>query len=239
MQYILDTCATIEDVIAADTLVRIDHTVDHYLVADRSGNAAVIELLDGEMLIHTGDDLPVKALTNTRYQSAVNTWFAYTGNCGRLPDSEHRFCLVADRVAEFHSTTSGEARTAAFATLDQVAGGSRPWNIVFDTEHLRAYFRTDAYPEIRYVDLQQLDLRCQKPALMLDIHEPLAGDLSNHLFDLSAELCYDHTLQYLITLGDYENDTPELLQSWIDAITGFPCYSIRRPAGRMSSAGGP
>jgi len=239
MQYILDTCSTIEDVIAADSLVRIVHSVDHYLVADRSGNAAVVELLDGEMVIHTGDDLPVKALTNSRYQTVINTWSAYSGSCHLLPDSERRFCQVADRVTEFQSTTSEAARSAAFDTLDLVGGGSRPWNIVFDTEHLRAYFRTDEHPSIRYVDLQQLDLRCRNPALMLDIHEPLTGDLGNHLFDLSYELCYDHTLQYLITVGDYDDDTPELLHSWIDAITGFPCYSVRRPTGRRSNPGGP
>jgi hypothetical protein len=156
-----------------------------------------------------------------------------------LGDSERRFCMVANTVAEFQSTTNEAAVSAAFETLGRVAGGVTPWSIVFNTEQLRAYFRTDDHPEIRYVDLQQLELRCQKPALMLDIHEPLAGDLSNHLFDLSYELCYEHTLQYLITIGDYENDTPELLQSWIDAISRFPCYSIRRPTGRRSNPGGP
>ena len=38
VQYILDTCATVEEVIAIDSQVRI-LTVDHYLVADRHGNA--------------------------------------------------------------------------------------------------------------------------------------------------------------------------------------------------------
>jgi penicillin V acylase-like amidase (Ntn superfamily) len=237
MQYILDTCATIEDVIAADALVRIVHTVDHYLVADRSGNAAVVELLDGEMVIHTGDDLPVKVLTNSRYRSAVDLWRSYSGNCGWLQDSEYRFCMVADSVSGFQSTTSEAARTAAFDTLDLVAGGSRPWNIVFDTEHLRAYFRTDEHLETRYVDLQQLDLRCQNPSLMLDIHEPIDGDLTNDLLDLSYEDCYDHSLQYLITQGDYNEETAELLRAWMDAITRFPCYSIRRPAGRRSEGG--
>ncbi len=239
MQYILDTCATIQDVAAADSLVRIDYTVDHYLVSDRSGNAAVVELIGGEMIIHSGDDLPVKVLTNSPYQTAVNTWLAYRGNCSALPDSEWRFCLVADWVSGFQPTTSEAAHSAVFNTLDLVAASHRPWSIVFDTGQLRAYFRTDYHPEIRYVDLQQLDLRCQKPVLMLDIHEPLSGDLTSHLFDLSDDLCYEHTMQYLVTVGDWENYTPELLQAWIDAITHFPCHAVRRSTGRRSAVEGP
>jgi len=235
MQYILDTCATIEDVVVADSLVRIVHTVDHYLVADRTGNAAVIELLDGEMVIHTGDDLPIAALTNTVYEESVDTWRLYADYCSVLADSEGRFCKVANDVSRFQPTTTEATIAAAFDTLDRVAGRSRPWCIVFDTEHLRAYFKTDEYQEIRFVDLQQLDLRCQSPALMLDIHEAIRGDLTNYLMDLSWDLCYDHTLQYLITIGDYTDDTPELLGAWIDEITTFPCYSIRRPAGRRGT----
>ena len=46
MQYILDTCATVDEAIAADEQVR-NITVDHYLVSDRSGASAVIEYADG------------------------------------------------------------------------------------------------------------------------------------------------------------------------------------------------
>ncbi|MGD8627032.1 MAG: hypothetical protein PVJ34_21030, partial [Anaerolineae bacterium] len=37
LQYQLDTCATIEEVMANDARVRIVDTVDHYLICDRSG----------------------------------------------------------------------------------------------------------------------------------------------------------------------------------------------------------
>ena len=42
IQYLLDTCATVDEVLATDDVVR-NLTVDHYLVADRSGGSAVIE----------------------------------------------------------------------------------------------------------------------------------------------------------------------------------------------------
>ncbi len=69
VQYILDTCATVEEVIATDSQVRI-FTVDHYLIGDRFGNAAVIEFLDGRMVSHTAPNLPVAALTNNVYEDS-------------------------------------------------------------------------------------------------------------------------------------------------------------------------
>jgi penicillin V acylase-like amidase (Ntn superfamily) len=73
-QYQLDNHSSIEEVIASDLLVRINDTVDHYLICDRTGDCATIEFLDGKLVAHTGEMLPVKALTNSTYQEAVDYW---------------------------------------------------------------------------------------------------------------------------------------------------------------------
>ena len=66
IQYQLDNCATIEEVIATDKTVRIvsKGTPLHYLVADAKGNAATIEFLNGKMVVHKGSELPMAVLTN-------------------------------------------------------------------------------------------------------------------------------------------------------------------------------
>lgn len=74
VQYQLDNYSSVEEVLASDSQVRIADTVDHYLVSDRSGNCAVIEFLEGKMAYHSGESLPVKALTNTGYQDSVSAW---------------------------------------------------------------------------------------------------------------------------------------------------------------------
>jgi penicillin V acylase-like amidase (Ntn superfamily) len=73
-QYQLDNHSMIEEVIASDSLVRIHDTVDHYLICDRTGDCATIEFLEGEMVAHTGEALPVKALTNSVYEEALGYW---------------------------------------------------------------------------------------------------------------------------------------------------------------------
>jgi len=73
-QYQLDNHATVEEVIASDSRVRIADTVDHYLVCDRTGACVTVEYLEGEMVCHTGQSLPVKALTNSVYWDTVRDW---------------------------------------------------------------------------------------------------------------------------------------------------------------------
>ena len=73
-QYQLDNHSTIDEVIASDPLVRIHDTVDHYLICDRNGDCATIEFLEGKMVAHSNETLPLKALTNSTYQEAIDFW---------------------------------------------------------------------------------------------------------------------------------------------------------------------
>ncbi len=75
MQYHLDNHSTVDQVIASDADIRlVKSAVDHYLVCDRSGTCAAIEFLDGKPVYHTGESLPVKALTNSTYEQSIRPW---------------------------------------------------------------------------------------------------------------------------------------------------------------------
>ncbi len=71
VQYQLDNASTVEEVIASDALVRVTDAHDHYLVCDRTGDCAVIELLDGGMFVYSGAMLPTRALTNSTYEDSL------------------------------------------------------------------------------------------------------------------------------------------------------------------------
>lgn len=204
IQYLLDTCATVEDVIATDEVVR-NITVDHYLIADRQGNAAVIEYVGGEFVVHTGDDLPVPALTNWFYDQCYDLWTIYGGDDDYSWMGEpllERFCVAADRVSAFDGTTAQEAVNYAFETLDAVAGQrfsehASQWSLVFDTSVLRAYFKTYADPNIRYVDLRDFPPWCGRSVQMLDIDAPLAGDVGPWFEDYSHSEALDHLVWFI------------------------------------------
>ncbi len=71
IQYQLDNHSTIDEVIASDAIARSTMEYDHYLVCDRTGECAIIEFLNGKMVVYAGASLPVKALANSSYQDAL------------------------------------------------------------------------------------------------------------------------------------------------------------------------
>jgi penicillin V acylase-like amidase (Ntn superfamily) len=203
LQYILDNCATIEEVIASDAAVRIKEYVDHYLVCDKKGRCATIEFIDGKMVWHAGADLPVKALANSSYDASVAEWneVKIRRSHGRLALPTHlslrRFVLAADRMTAFKAGDTESAVQYAFDTLDEVSGQSVKgsptlWSIVFDTHDLRIYFRTIVHHEVRWINLQNLDFSCRTPVKMMDINERLQGDVTSRLKDYSFQIHFDH-----------------------------------------------
>ncbi len=98
--------------------------------------------------------------------------------------------------------------------------------------NLRASFRTADVPEIRHVDLENFDLGCQSPVRMLDIQEPLIGDVGDHFFDFSYDINFEHTRGFMdnwgIDISTYD------LHRMLQHFETFPCVERRprRPAGR-------
>ena len=239
MQYILDTCATVEDVIASDALVR-NITVDHYLVADRSGASAVIEYLNGEMVARTGDDLPVSVLANWYYSECFNWWRALrgSGNYSGMDGSIQRFCLAADREIEFGESDGRAAVPFVFDTLEIIRGENfsehaSQWSIVFDTRKMKVFFKTLAHQEMRWVDLNEINPYCSAGIQMMEIQEPLSGDVLPFFYDYSHQDARDHYHWFIDT---YPNNAST---QWTDQILrhfeSFSCQPPpppRRPAGR-------
>jgi choloylglycine hydrolase len=179
IQYQLDNSATVKDVLQNDRLVRIAYNGAariHFLVADATGDVATIEFLVGLMVAHHGVHLPYPVLTNDTYDKSE----AYADKVGKKtgkssPSSLERFARAASY--EKNAKTPPEAVQHAFATLDDVAQGDHTqWSIVYDIKDRRAYFRTQAARNIRWIDMDGLALECNTPVSMLDINAPISGD---------------------------------------------------------------
>lgn len=232
LQYILDNCATIEEVIASDAAIRIKEYADHYLVCDKRGRCATIEFIDGKMVWHAGADLPVKALANSSYDVSMVEWnevkIRRSHGQPALPTnlSLRRFVLAADRVTAFRAGDMESAVQYAFDTLDEVSGQSMKgsptlWSIVFDTHNLQIYFRTIVHHEVRSINLQNLDFSCRTPVKMMDINERLQGDITSRMKDYSFQIHFDHALAGWKRWGN-EVDA-ETLEKNIRFLEQLPC----------------
>jgi penicillin V acylase-like amidase (Ntn superfamily) len=196
-QYMLDTCATIEEVRAAAANVRISDTQDHYLVCDRAGGVAVIECLDGKLVIRSGRDLPVRALANAPYQECLDHWTKKAPGPAEPYDSVNRFSRLAAGLAKFKGGSASAAVDYAFGLLAGVAASNTRWSFVCDTGARVFYLKTYRNPKVRFVDLKKIDFSCGRPAGMLDAHADLAGDITAAFHDYSHDEALRHLLRAL------------------------------------------
>jgi penicillin V acylase-like amidase (Ntn superfamily) len=175
IQYNLDTRASVAEVVAGASEVRpVGSTPIHYLFADATGDAAVVEFLEGRLVLHRGETLPVKALANSTYAESVPAFEAARAR-GVVPETRgslDRFVRGAMLAAK-----AGDPIDRAFSALASVANpGYTRWSVVYDLSRCVIHFRTDTNREIRRLRLAGMDFSCRTPVGMLDVTARGSGD---------------------------------------------------------------
>jgi penicillin V acylase-like amidase (Ntn superfamily) len=240
IQYMLDTCETVEDVIAAARDFRI-LTVDHYHLADRNGTSAAFECLGGEEIFYTGEDFPVSVLTNSTYGDSIQDWIQYNESSFSPPNgSIERFRIAARRLEGFSSTDADSAVEYAFGTLHEIRSeriygypSTSQWSFVFDTRNLRVYFRTYSHPGIKYFNLRKFRESCTVPVQMLDVQTPLSGDVYPFFQDVTFEAACDHYRHFKQSFQG-ENPSQAEIESEISYYMNFPCTGMQVAPRRLS-----
>lgn len=153
----------------------------HYLFADSSGDAAAIEFLDGKLVVHRGETLPVRALANSTYADSLAA-FETAKRTDAVPTSRSSL----DRFVRGAVLASGEGDPVArgFAILAAVATpGFTRWSIVYDLGAGEVHFKTDTNEEIRRLTMTGFDFSRRTPVRMLDATAPGSGDVVTAFVD--------------------------------------------------------
>jgi choloylglycine hydrolase len=199
VQYQLDNCSTVDEVIASNAEVRITPrraTPLHFLVCDRKGQAAAIEFLEGNMVAFTGDDLPVSALTNSTYAYSMSLYENHDGDEATEPfassnNSLKRFIWAGTGVRAWDADAGISPVDYAYGILDKVAVDFTMFGIVYDVGNGRIYYRSRSNPAIRYVDFDAFDYSCHEPVKIIDITAGTAGNMTAMFEDYTFEANYD------------------------------------------------
>lgn len=223
IQYQLDTKGSVDELIAGESEVRIsDRSVGrcHFLVADTSGAVATVEFLNGEMVVHTGDDLAAPVLANDRYDRSARYLSQHRGFGGnRRPAntaaSLDRFVRGAD---SWRSDVAIEDPVEhAFETLDAVSQGSRTkWTIVYDMSSGVVHYRTYRSRERKHFALADADFDCDTPVRVIDLNAPVAGDLNEHLVAYDPEENHRIVADACRNVSFLKDLTPEVVREWAD-----------------------
>lgn len=194
IQYQLDNCATIDELIATDKQLRINATSAplHYLVADANGNAATIEFLDGKMVVHKAGQLAFPVLTNSVYSESVKlAKDAIKQN--DIPgdgSSESRFVRACSMVNDYTSgKTSKPVVDHAFDVLSSVKQSTHTkWSIVYDIKNKKVYFKTLDAPQVKSLSFSGFEFSCAQQSLAFDMNTSLKGDVSKLFKLFNAEV---------------------------------------------------
>ncbi len=187
IQYQLDNCASVGEVIRSRKSIRIcprGPAPIHYFVCDSSGACAVIELLEGRAVVHTGDELPVTVLTNNTYAASISAARQCRAFGGPRPlpsgtSSLARFIRAASLLRRPQPSSSAEAVDAAWNVLSAVSMGDyTAWSLVYDLKKRCIYVKTRRRRRIKRLALDDLRFGCARPVRVLDINARVHGNIA-------------------------------------------------------------
>ena len=188
IQYQLDNCATTEEVIATDAMVRLTPVGNppvHYLVADAAGNAATIEFLNGKMVVHRGRDLPLPVLTNTDYatSSKIRRDSAANKAAGFNDNSIQRFATACSMIEEYYANDSKQPLIDfSFGVLYNTSNEDfTKWSIVYDISGKRVYFTSRTSPRLKWIEYSDVDFECGTASLNMDMNQLINGNVFSYL----------------------------------------------------------
>jgi penicillin V acylase-like amidase (Ntn superfamily) len=232
LQYQLDNFSSVSAVVAHVSKIHIRPVSPengvHFLFCDRSGDAAVIDIIDGKINVYQGESLPVRAMANDPYASSLVYLRRIKGFGGTLPISDSnlsndRFARAADGVRKFSPRNFPEAIDTAFDVLDAVSVKSHPrivtqWQVVFDLKKSQIYYRTKSDSTRRNIDMGKLDLSCSDSIRIREI----VSEVEMHSAAAFENYSYERNRHHVEALFRRHPLKPTEYENRVDRIARYP-----------------
>ena len=206
-QYVLDNFATVQEAvdalskepfaIVAPVLPNGAAATGHLSIADKSGDSAIFEYIDGKLNIHHSSKYTVMTNSPTfDQQLAISTYWNTVGGANFLPGTSRasdRFARMDWMLNAVPATNNAQASIASVMSLMRSISvplgiqdpklpniASTRWRTAADLNAKRYFFDNVHTPSVFWVDLGKLDLKPGSPVLKLDLQGDamLSGEVS-------------------------------------------------------------
>jgi len=176
VQYQLDNCSSVKEVLATSGNIRIGQTHEslHYLICDSTGNTAIIEFIEGKMVTHKGNDLSVTVLENDLYKESLERY---------KDEKSCRFTKAVNMLKEYKGNGGTQAVDYCYKVLDEVAL-SAEWSIVYDITNREIHFNTTQNREIRNIKMSDFSFDCNNQSEYYNLSNEHAGNVSSKFTEL-------------------------------------------------------
>lgn len=208
-QYVLDNFATVEEAVAelSKELFRIDapdlpngaKSTLHLSISDATGNSAIFEYIQGNLIIHEGRECQVMTNSPTYdKQQTLNDYWKQIGGLVMLPGTNRasdRFVRASFYIqalpmtSDFHQAVAGVFSVMRNVSVplgisipEQPFIASTRWRTVADQKNKVYYFESTLSPDIFWIQLKDLDFSPGAPVKKLGLTngEIYAGNAASH-----------------------------------------------------------
>jgi choloylglycine hydrolase len=175
VQYVLDNCSSVEEVIREMQNFRLKPLVIylHYIIADKTGNTLILEFDGTKFNFYHPEKTGIRVLSNNNYSESLKYIENFEGFGGKLPvinrkGSNERFVSVANMLVNYKNQHPADY---CFAILDSVKQDDTKWSIVYDITNLRIEFRFHSCSETKVFDFRDV--------LNLNPFADMGGDIAS------------------------------------------------------------
>ena len=211
-QYVLDNFATVDEAVEelGKELFRIDDpdlpngakSTLHLSISDPTGNSAIFEYINGNLVIHHGRECQVMTNSPTYdKQQTLDDYWEQIGGLVMLPGTNRasdRFVRASFYIKALPRTSDyRQAVAGVFSVMRNVSvplGISIPsqpniastrWRTVADQKNLVYYFESTLSPDIFWIDLRKLDFNAGNKVMKLTLTNGgiYSGDAAGEMRD--------------------------------------------------------
>lgn len=214
VKYALDNFSNVEEVLEFAKKTNIIPLFDkvQYFVADKKGNSAIIEYLEGNTVILQKEKLPYTVATDATYAFALEELDKKEKR--RTEESESFIKLIN---AIYTSEQTDPSAENLFNILSLTANPKTKWEIVYDMTSLKVFFKTSESPAVKEIEFSKL--RESKTTKFIELNSVALGNIETKLKEIPVEANIElmSNIFKLLPIQGFTTDEIKMLGSSIES----------------------
>ncbi|MBK7426573.1 MAG: DUF2141 domain-containing protein [Saprospiraceae bacterium] len=185
IQYQLDNYTSVDEIIKHinDLTIKPIATI-HYFIADRSGNSAVIDFIEGKTLISRKQGMN-QVITNEPYLNSEK-YFESLKTPVNADSRTHfdRYCQIKSKLSQIQIENHNQAFEILSLSAENRTNYKTYWSIVYDLSNFKIYYKSLSNPGIKEINFKELDFKPDKTLQACNINEEIF-QLQNYTYEVN------------------------------------------------------
>lgn len=158
IQYQLDNYSTIDEVILNINNLTIKPIATiHYFIADRNGNSAVIDFVEGRTLVNKKQGKN-QVITNETFLNSVNYFELNKTKIDKASRTHFdRYCQIKNSLSDIEIENPNQAFEILNNSSENTENYKTYWTILYDLSHLKVYFKSFDNKTVKEFNLSEMN----------------------------------------------------------------------------------